>query len=151
MEQAAFGEDTEARLVDALRDGGKYVLSLVAESDGEIVGHALYTPIRIESDAGSEEFATLGPLAVSPGYQKRGVGSRLVEAANVKLKAAGWTAVFVLGHVSYYPRFGFRPAREFGVHYEDDRDSFMALELVPGALDGVSGTAVFAEEFAQFS
>ncbi|HEU0073120.1 MAG TPA: N-acetyltransferase [Dehalococcoidia bacterium] len=150
VNRAAFGRDEEAELVDALRDGGKYVLSLVAEIDGEIVGHALYTPLRVESEAGAVVFVALGPLAVAPEHQRQGIGARLMEAAHEELRAMGETAVFLLGHVSYYPRFGFRPAREFDVHYEDDRDSFMALELVAGALSGVSGRAAFAEEFSRF-
>lgn len=150
VERAAFGEDAEADLVDALRAGGKYMLSLVAEVDGEIVGHVLYTPLRVEFAAGALEFPTLAPLAVSPGQQKLGIGTRLVETAHEELRAAGHTAIFVLGHLSYYPRFGFSPAREFDVHYQNDRDTWMALELVPGALDDVSGNAVYAEEFAQF-
>ena len=150
VERAAFGEDTEAELVDALRQGGKYMLSLVAEVDGEIVGHLLYTPLRVESEAGVIEFPTLGPLAVSPEQQKLGIGTRLVEAAHEELRAAGHKAIFVLGHVSYYPRFGFSPAREFDVHYQNDRDSWMALELTPGALRDVSGQAVYAEEFWKY-
>ncbi len=149
-ERAAFGEDSEAELVEALREGGKFLLSLVAEVDGEIVGHALYTPLRVESDSGVAEFPTLGPLAVSPEHQKQGIGSKLVEAAHEELKAAGHTAVFVLGHTTYYPRFGFSPAREFGVHYQNDRDSWMAVELTPGALNDVSGQAHFAEEFEPY-
>ncbi len=147
---AAFGEDQEADLVDALRAGGKYLLSLVAEIDGEIIGHALYTLLHVETESGVVDFPTLGPLAVSPQHQKLGIGTQLVEAAHEELKVAGHKAIFVLGHLSYYPRFGFSPAREFDVHYENDRDTWMALELAPGALDGVSGNAVYAEEFSRF-
>ena len=150
VELAAFGEDEEAELVDALRAGDKYLLSLVAEIDGEIIGHALYTLLHVETESGVVDFPTLGPLAVTPEHQRSGIGTQLVEKAHEELKAAGHTAVFVLGHLSYYPKFGFRPAREFDVHYQNDRDTWMALELVPGALDGVSGNAVYAEEFWRF-
>jgi putative acetyltransferase len=87
---------------------------------------------------------------VAPSHQKRGVGGALMEAGLDELRKAGHRTVILLGHPSYYPRFGFRPAREFDVHYQDDRDAFMALELQPGALDGVSGNARFAPEFAPF-
>jgi putative acetyltransferase len=151
VEKAAFGEDTESELVEDLRAGGKFLLSLVAEQEGEVVGHALYTLLRVERE-GAETlwFPTLGPLAVSPEHQKLGIGTRLMQEAHERLKADGHTAIFVLGHVSYYPRIGFSPAREFDVHYQNDRDSWMALELTPGALDEVSGQAIYAEEFAKY-
>jgi putative acetyltransferase len=150
VEAEAFGRDNEARLVDALRDAGKALLSLVAEDDGEIVGHILFSPMTIESETAVHYAVCLGPLAVAPSQQRRGVGSRLIEAGLAELRDAGHGAVFLTGHPSYYPRFGFRPAREFDVHYQDDRDAFMAIELRPGALDGVSGQARFAEEFDRF-
>ena len=146
VEAQAFGRDLEAHLVDALRDAGKVLLSLVAE-DGEIVGHVLFSPMSIESASAAHAAVCLGPIAVAPSRQRQGIGSRLIEAGFAELRAAGHDAVFLLGHPLYYPRFGFRRAREFEVHYEDDRDAFMALELRPGALDGVSGTARFADEF----
>jgi putative acetyltransferase len=101
--------------------------------------------------SGTESHAAvcLGPLAVLPSRQRQGVGSRLMEEGLASCRALGHRAVFLLGHPSYYPRFGFRPAREFDVHYEDDRDAFMAIELVPGALDDVRGEAVFADEFRE--
>jgi predicted N-acetyltransferase YhbS len=74
----------------------------------------------------------------------------MINASLDELRATVDSAIFLLGHPTYYPRFGFRPAREFDVHYQDDRDAFMALELRPGALDHVSGTAHFAPEFAPF-
>ena len=151
VEKTAFGEDTESNLVEDLRAGGKFLLSLVAEQDGEIVGHALYTLLRVEREQGEPLwFPTLGPLAVSPEHQRQGIGTKLMQEAHEHLKADGYTAVFVLGHVTYYPRVKFRPAREFGVHYQNDRDSWMALELVSGALDDVSGNAFYAEEFAKY-
>ncbi len=67
-----------------------------------------------------------------------------------ELRGLDFGAVLLFGHPSYYPRHGYRPAREFDIHCEDDRDAFMAIELFPGALDNVSGQAVFAPEFAEF-
>ena len=148
VERDAFGREKDALLADALRDGGKVLLALVAVLDGEVVGHVVFSPMRIESEDAVHEAVALGPVAVTPSHQREGIGSRLIETGLEMLREAGYGAVFLLGHVSYYPRFGFRPAREFGVHYEDDRDSWMGLELRPGALAGVSGTAWFAEEFA---
>jgi putative acetyltransferase len=147
VELEAFGEEMEPRLVEALRAAGRVLLSLVAEEDGRIVGHVLFTAMSIESDEASFPAVCLGPLAVLPEYQRRGIGGRLLEEGLRQLRQAGHSAVFLLGHPSYYPRFGFRPAREFGVSYQDSRDAFQAIELRPGALAGVSGRAVFAPEF----
>jgi putative acetyltransferase len=146
----AFGGDDEVQLVDALRDAGHVLLSLVAEEDGEIIGHIAFSPMTIDSETDTYAAICLAPVAVTPARQDRGVGSALIKASLDELRATIDGAVLLLGHPTYYPRFGFRPAREFGVHYQDDRDAFMALELRPGALDGISGTAHFAPEFAPF-
>ena len=148
--RAAFDGEDEVRLVDTLRNAGHLLLSMVAEDDGEIVGHIAYSPMTVESEAGTYAAICLAPLAVTPSRQKQGVGGALMNASLAELRAAGGGAVFLLGHPSYYPRYGFRPARDFGVHYQDDRDAFMALELTPGTLDNVSGAARFAPEFAPF-
>jgi putative acetyltransferase len=151
VEADAFGQDDEAGLVDLLRANDKALLSLVAELDGELVGHILFTPMSIESPSGSHAAVCLGPLAVATPHQRQGIGGKLIEAGLGELRSAGHRAVFLQGHPSYYPRFGFRPAREFDCHYEDDRDAFMALELYPGALDDVSGNVKYAPEFDEFS
>jgi putative acetyltransferase len=152
VEREAFGEEVEARLVEALRAGGHVLLSLVAEVDGEVVGHIVFSPMTIESETDSRSYPAvcLGPLAVAPSRQRQGIGSALIEAGLAQLGSAGHGAVFLLGHPSYYPRFGFQPAREFDVHFQDDRDAFMAIELREGALDGVSGQVKFAPEFEEF-
>ena len=149
VREAFTGED-EVRLVDALRDAGHLLLSLVAEDDGEIVGHIAYSPMTVDSETDTYTAICLAPVAVAPSRQKQGIGSALINASLDELRATIGGAIFLLGHPTYYPRFGFRPAREFDVHYQDDRDAFMALELAPGALEGVSGTARFAPEFAPF-
>src|SRR5712691_8475889 len=76
----AFPTDEEARLVDALRDGGKAVVSLVAESDGQIVGHIIFSPVSIEPTGTAAVGMGLAPVAVLPTHQRRGIGSRLIEA-----------------------------------------------------------------------
>ena len=153
---AAFGrpgtETDEADLVDAIRRNGNVIVSLVAEREGEVVGHALFSPLTITAEDGSTwTHPALGPLAVLPEHQRRGVGSALMRAGIEACRDRGYGAVFLLGHVSYYPRFGFQPARPLGIVYDDGRDSFMVLELQPGALAGVSGRARFSPEFDAFS
>ena len=145
----AFGREEEPDIVRALRRSGKVLCSMVAEAQDEIVGHILFSPMTIESGEVAHNAVCLGPLAVLPNFQRQGVGSQLMEAGLAECRRQGHKAVFLLGHPSYYPRFGFRPAREFDVHYQDDRDAFMAVELVQGALQRISGRAVFAEEFGE--
>ena len=150
VEHEAFGRAEEARLVDLLRANGKSLLSLVAEQDGEVIGHVMFSPMTIE---GKESYPAvcLGPIAVLPARQRQGIGDSLIEAGLASLRAGGHRAVFLQGHPAYYPRFGFRPAREFDVHLGEDRDAFMIIELYPGALDGVSGWVKYAEEFDRFT
>ncbi len=147
IEVAAFGQDNEARLVEALHDADHVLLSLVAELEGEIVGHILFSPMTVGTETDTNVAICLGPMAIAPSYQNQGIGTRLVETALAELSRLVSTPVFLVGHTEFYPRFGFRPAREFDVHYMDDPDAFMALELAPGALTHVSGTAHFAAEF----
>ena len=92
----------EANLVDALRGRVAFTLSLVAVEDDRIVGHILSTPVTIESGSASRTALALGPMAVLPAYQNRGIGSQLVEAGLESCKEAGHHLVFVLGHPNYY-------------------------------------------------
>ena len=145
----AFEQDQEADLVDALRSNGAALLSLVAVVDDAVVGHILYSPAFI----GGVEGAGLAPMAVLPGHQRRGIGSRLVEAGNARLKERGCPFIIVLGHPSFYPRFGFRPARAIGVTCEWDvpDDVFMIAVLDEHRMRGVSGLARYREEFSTIS
>jgi putative acetyltransferase len=82
--------------------------------------------------------------------QRQGIGSRLVRAGLVACQQAGYDAVVVLGHVDYYPRFGFTRAEDYGLESEYDAgDAFMALELHPLALAGISGLVRFEPEFQE--
>jgi putative acetyltransferase len=130
-----------------LRANGNALISLVAEVDGSVAGHIMFSPLYVDSPQGTVTSIGLGPVAVLPDLQGRGIGSALIEAGLGACRALGYDCVFVLGHRSYYPRFGFRPARQHGVIYEDGRDSFMVVELIPGALDGLSGIARYGSEF----
>lgn len=150
VNELAFDRRGEAELVKALRKGQKITLSLVAVQDAQIVGHILFSPMRIIAGDGTGAPAVgLGPVAVLPARQRQGVGSMLVEAGLAECKAAGHEIALVLGHPSYYPRFGFRPAVDYGIKcaYDVPDDAFMALELEPGALSNVSGVAHYEPEF----
>jgi len=114
IEVGAFGQPGEADLVDALR-AEPGVVSLVAESDGVLVGHLLLSPVTVEGTSTWKALA-LGPMAVTPSQQRSGIGSALVEASLKRAQSEGVPAVIVLGHPEYYPRFGFVPAAPHGFH-----------------------------------
>lgn len=145
----AFGQPAEANLVDALRRNGKALISLVAEDNGRIIGHILFSPVAIETANGLAEGVGLAPMAVWPERQNEGVGSRLVKAGLMECRNAGHRFVIVLGHPEFYPRFGFVPASRFGISSEYDvRDEvFMAMELQKGSLAGFAGIAKYQPEF----
>lgn len=148
LNTAAFENAAEANLVDALREQARPVVSLVAEDAGKIVGHIMFSPVVV---AGHAEVRIMGlaPMAVDPRRQRQGVGAALVRAGLERCRDLGFGAVVVLGHASYYPRFGFRPAAPFGVRsaYEAPEEAFMLIELVPGYIHGLSGTVQFHEAF----
>jgi putative acetyltransferase len=145
---AAFASTAEADLVAALREQARQLVSLVAESGGVVVGHILFSPVTIDGRAGLKIMG-LAPMAVSPEQQRRGVGTALVKAGLELCRQLGAGAAVVLGHPSYYPRFGFQPAARFGIgcEYDAPEDAFMLLELQPGYLRGVSGTARYHAAF----
>lgn len=147
----AFGQADEADLVDALRGEVEPFISLVAERDGRVVGHILFTPVTIESADGSKSTAMgLGPMAVLPECQRQGIGSALVRAGLEACERQGEFVVFVLGHAEYYPRFGFEPARPKGLtcQWEVPDEAFMVVELTVRALAGRRGLVRYADAFS---
>ena len=148
INQAAFESATEADIVDALRRTTVELISLVAEEDGEIVGHILFSPVTMKGTEGLRAMA-LAPMAAIPDRQRRGSGSALVRAGLEECRRRGVEAVFVIGHPEYYPRFGFTRASGFGFssEFEVPDDAFMALELADGALRERSGVVHFHEVF----
>ncbi|GII56430.1 N-acetyltransferase [Planotetraspora thailandica] len=112
---AAFApSEAEAALVDALRadEGWMPALSFVAEGrDGEVVGHVVCTRAHVDG----VPVLGLGPLGVLPSAQRRGVGHALMHAVLGAADALGEPVVVLLGHADYYPRFGFRPAADYGI------------------------------------
>jgi len=141
---SAFETLSEANLVDTLREQAHPVVSLVAEDNGEVVGHILFSPVFLP---GYPDLKAMGlaPMAVTPEHQREGIGSALVRAGLERCKQQGFTAVVVLGHSDYYPRFGFSPSSQFGIdsEYEVPDEAFMAMELEPGALNGKTGTVEY--------
>lgn len=148
VHEQAFNQSAEADLVDALRMAGKTTLSLIAEENRALVGHILFTPVTI--DGCPQMLAAIGPMAVLPRMQQHGIGRLLIRTGIYVCREMGIKALVVLGYPEYYPRFGFVPASGFGLSspWKDIPDeAFMALELEDGALDRVSGTVRYADEF----
>jgi putative acetyltransferase len=148
VNRLAFGQDSEARLVDALRDG-KYVrLSLVAEMDRQVVGHILFSHLPIITDFGTLPALALAPMAVLPAFQKQGIGSALIRRGLEVCTEQGHRIVIVLGHPNFYPRFGFTSALAARLESPySGRESFMAVELIPAALNGVAGRVEYPPPF----
>jgi putative acetyltransferase len=152
VNRLAFGQDAEARLVDALRDGGHVRASLVAGKDEQVVGHILFSDLPIMTEAGTVPALALAPLAVLPEVQNQGIGSTLVRRGLEVCREQGHRIVVVLGHPRFYQRFGFssKLAMQLESPYSG-RESFMAVELVPGALGNVTGRVEYPSPFNAWS
>lgn len=153
VNQCAFGQDQEANIVDGLRSHGAALLSLVATlndrvttANDPVIGHIMYSPATIGAITG----AALGPMSVLPEHQRGGIGTQLVSAGNQKLREAGYPFIIVLGHPTFYPRFGFRPASSVAVKCEWDvpDDVVMLLILDESKMQGVCGLVKYRHEFS---
>jgi putative acetyltransferase len=147
----AFGRAQEGEIIDQLRAGCKEVVSLVATEGERIVGHILFSPAAIETDAEEVKGMGLAPMAVLPEYQRKGVGAMLVQKGIEKIKQMDYPFIIVLGHPEYYPRFGFEQASIYGIKSQWDvpDEAFMVMILDDAVMSGVSGTGKYREEFHQ--
>ncbi|HJQ29021.1 MAG TPA: N-acetyltransferase [Rubrobacter sp.] len=147
VNRRAFNGEDEARIVDDLRSGGYARLSLVAEEGGRIVGHIMFSEAVIRTERGEVAALVLGPVAVIPERQGHGIGSALVREGLDQCGKALYRSVFLLGIPDYYPRFGFSADLAGNLSSAYSGEAFMALELVPGALAGVTGEFELAPPF----
>lgn len=147
VNSAAFGRADEADLVDNLRAEGAVLASIVAELDGRIAGHVLFSRMFIETAHGRVSAVALAPVGVLPEQQRRGIGGKLIRYGLELLRRRGERIVIVLGWPEYYPRFGFSVESAAGLESPFPREAYMALELSPGALDGVRGKVKYAAAF----
>jgi putative acetyltransferase len=145
---AAFETPVEADLVEALREQASPLVSLVAEDVTGVVGHILFSTVTLDGPPHPRVMG-LAPMAVLPVRQRQGIGASLVRNGLERCRQIGAGGVVVLGHVEYYPRFGFVPASRFGLRcqYDVPDAAFMALELVSGAFAGRSGTVHYHPAF----
>ena len=152
VNDAAFRQSGEGALVDALRENGGLMLSLVAQEEpgGEIVGHVAFSPVVVESEAGRTGAAGLAPLAVLPARQSQGIGSTLVRNGLDLLRRTGIPGCVVLGAPRYYSRFGFDRASRVGLYWKTqpkETDHFLMIELHPGSPFGRGGLVSYRPEF----
>lgn len=146
----AFGRPNEAAVIEQLRGTCGGLLSLVAEVDGQVVGHILFSPAVLELERGGELSGMgLAPVAVLPERQNQGIGSDLVTAGLAIIGGSSCSFVIVLGHPDYYPRFGFEPAAGHGIRCQWDvpDEAFMILVLDEEAMRGASGLARYRPEW----
>ncbi|WP_318614355.1 N-acetyltransferase [Sporosarcina sp. YIM B06819] len=149
----AFEQEGESNLIAKLRTTDTFIpeLSLVFENEQrDIVGHILFSLITIETAQGSVESLALAPVAVKPGSQNKGIGSALIKEGLKRSQGLGYDSVVVLGHSSYYPKFGFQLASSKGITapFDVTDEAFMVIELRTGALDDVQGTVNYPPAFS---
>lgn len=145
VEEHAFGQKAEAGLVDALVDGGDVVLELIAEEEGAIVGHILFSRLYVQNGSKTHPAVALAPLAVEPAFHGTGIGGALVREAHIRLKAAGETLAIVLGEPDYYGRFGYAHERAAGFKSDYQSEALQALAWDDAP---VSGTLTYAAPFS---
>ncbi len=142
----AFGQDDEANLVEQLRADGDVLVELVTATDIAVQGHILYSPLAIEHGGETLAAAALAPVSVLPAFQRSGIGGELIRAGNARCADLGLSAIIVLGHADYYPKFGFSAALAESLEAPFSGPHFMTLELKLGVLqDG--GRVRYAKAF----
>ena len=145
----AFGVDEGpeiGELVNGLLDDetASPLLSLVAERDGRLIGHILFTKANLQPEDNTVSVQILAPLAVVPDFQREGVGGQLIQEGLKQLRDSGVDLVFVLGHPGYYPRLGFQTAGAVGFEApypipDEHADAWMVQELREGVIASAGG------------
>ena len=146
----AFGAPEEGKIIEKLRKKCQETVSLVAVLDERIVGHIFFSPVTIDNEDKQVIGMGLAPMAVLPDFQKQGIGSLLVKEGLRRIKETDCPFIIVLGHVDYYPRFGFERASKYGLKCQWDGvpdEAFMILWLNESMMNNVSGIAKYRDEF----
>ncbi len=152
INESAFGRADEARIPDAIRGTDRWIEdgSLVAvDTAGRLVGHLLLSEgDLVAADGSQRRIWMVGPVAVVPELQGRGIGSMLMHAAIALATARSQPVLVLLGHPTYYPRFGFESARSIGIDPPQpwSDGAWMALRL-PAWTPDLRGVAHFAAAF----
>lgn len=152
FENVEFSDHKEQYLVERLRNSDAFIpdLSIVAEINNHIVGYILLTKIGI-IDASDKRHTSLAmaPVAVLQEFQGKGIGSKLIRYAHEKASELGFGSIVLLGHENYYPKFGYRLTKDFGINLPFDvpEENCMAIELAENALQNVTGIVQYPKEF----
>ena len=133
MEERAFGQADEADLVERLVADGDVVLELVAERDGDVRGHVLFSRLRVVREGHDVPAVALAPVAVHPKHQREGIGTELVREGHLRLMAEHETLCVVLGDPAYYGRFGYTHERAAAFESEYQCDALQAIAFEPDA------------------
>ncbi|MBC8345966.1 MAG: N-acetyltransferase [Candidatus Marinimicrobia bacterium] len=151
LNDLAFGGTDEGKIIHGLRQNANPIISIIAEENSEILGHIIFSPVILSTNP-SLPIMGLGPMAVKPENQHSGIGTKLVYRGLKACREINIKAVVVLGHPTYYPRFGFAPAIHFGISSEYDvpKDAFMIKELQDDILLGEKGIVKYHSTFESF-
>ena len=147
----AYSDHKEHLLVKKLRSSPAYIpeLSIVAEFNNELVGHILLTKIKVIDGEKEYEGLALAPVSVLPKYQTRGIGSKLIEEAHLKARSMNFGFILLIGHEDYYPRFGYKLAKDFDISFPFDvpEESAFVIELNEDGLKEVRGIVKYDNAF----
>ncbi|OIQ38548.1 MAG: GNAT family N-acetyltransferase [Bacteroidetes bacterium MedPE-SWsnd-G1] len=151
FENDPHSDNKEQHIVDRLRRSSSFIpeLSLIAVSSNKIVGHILLTPIKIKNETTDFKSLALAPVSVSPDFQNQGLGSKLIVVAHEIALNLGFESVVVIGHENYYPKFGYKKAKDYNISvpFEVPGENCMAIELRKDSLKNVYGMVVYPSEF----
>lgn len=151
FEKEEYSDHKEQFLVERLRDSDAFIpeLSIVAELDHKIVGHILFTKLKIKNDLNSFESLALAPVSVLPEFQGKGIGSKLILYGHEIAKRLGYKSVILLGHQDYYPRFGYELCEKYNIKMPFDvpAENCMVIALTKDGLKDVNGEVVYPKAF----
>lgn len=135
---------TEHYIVHCYRNRKGFVpgLDFVMEKEGRIIGHVMYVQSEIKTSNGTLQIMTFGPISILPECQRQGYGKALLDYSMERAKALGCGALAICGNIDFYGKSGFIPAKEKQIYYADDTEAeyFLIKELIPGFLDGITGS-----------
>ncbi len=144
--------ENESKLVEKIRVSESFVpeLSIVAKENDQVIGHALFSKAQVVDGENKHDVIVLAPIAVLPSQQKKGLGGLLIQEGLKRSAELGYDYVFLIGHPTYYPKFGFKPARSLGFElkqFDVPDEVFMVYELAQGNRKKVQGELIYPESF----
>ncbi|MBS7255950.1 GNAT family N-acetyltransferase [Flavobacterium branchiicola] len=151
FEKEEYSDHREQFLVERLRDSNAFIpeLSIIAEVEGKIVGHILFTKLEIKNQSQSFQSLALAPVSVLPEFQGKGIGSKLILHGHDVAKKLGYKSVILLGHQDYYPRFGYELCEKHDIKmpFEVPAENCMVIALIKDGLKDVRGEVVYPKAF----